>query len=46
MSTVSTASAPRRVLLRSGVREEDFDPFLERIMQQAEAAFAGWPLAA
>jgi hypothetical protein len=28
------------------VRAEDFEPFLERIMKQAEASFADWPLAA
>jgi type I restriction enzyme R subunit len=30
-------AAVRRILRRRGVREEDFDAFLERIMQQAEA---------
>src|SRR5262249_6222361 len=39
-------AAVRRVLRRRGVREEDFDPFLERIMQQAEAIYADWPQAA
>ena len=36
----------RRVLRRQGVREEDFDPFIERIMEQAEAIYANWPEAA
>jgi type I restriction enzyme R subunit len=39
-------AAVRRVLRRRGLREEDFDPFLERIMQQAEAIYADWPQAA
>src|SRR5262249_7647928 len=37
-------AAVRRVLRRRGIREEDFDPLLERIMQQAEAIYADWPL--
>jgi type I restriction enzyme, R subunit len=32
--------AVRRVLRRRGVKEEDFEPFLIRIMQQAEALYA------
>jgi type I restriction enzyme, R subunit len=39
-------AAVRRVLRRQGVREEDFDPFLEQILQQAEALYAKWPIAA
>jgi hypothetical protein len=39
-------AAVRRVLRRRGVRKEDFDPFLQWIMQQAEAIYADWPLAA
>lgn len=33
-------AAVRRVLRRRGVKEEDFEPFLFRIMQQAEALYA------
>ena len=39
-------AAVRRVLHRRGVREADFDPFIERFMQQAEAQYADWPLVA
>lgn len=39
-------AAVRRVLRRRNVKEEDFDPFLDRIIQQAEALYADWPLAA
>lgn len=39
-------SAVRRVLRRRGVKEEHFEIFLERIMEQAEAMYALWPLAA
>ncbi len=39
-------AAVRRVLRRRGVRQEDFEPFLSRIIQQAEALFADWPFAA
>jgi type I restriction enzyme R subunit len=39
-------SAVRRVLRRRNVREEDFDVFVEHIMTQAEALYAGWPVAA
>jgi len=39
-------AAVRRVLRRRGVRETDFDPFIERFMQQAEAQYADWPLVA
>ena len=31
---------------RRNVREEDFDPFIDRIMAQAEAIYAEWPDAA
>jgi hypothetical protein len=39
-------AAVRRVLRRKGVREEHFDVFLDRIMEQAEAIYALWALAA
>jgi len=39
-------AAVRRVLRRRDVREADFDPFIERFMQQAEAQYADWPLVA
>lgn len=36
----------RRVLRQGGVKAEDLDQFLERIMGQAEALYAEWPMAA
>jgi len=39
-------SAIRRVLRKRGVREEDFDPFVDGILTQARATFADWPRAA
>jgi hypothetical protein len=36
----------KRVLRRPGVSEEHFDVFIERIMEQAEAIYARWPIAA
>jgi type I restriction enzyme R subunit len=39
-------AAVRRVLRKRNVREEDFEPFLERIIKQAEALYANWPTAA
>jgi type I restriction enzyme R subunit len=39
-------AAVKRVLRRRGVREEHFDAFLDEIMEQAEAIYALWPLAA
>jgi type I restriction enzyme, R subunit len=39
-------AAVRRVLRCKGVKVQDFEPFLERIMKQAEASFGEWPLAA
>jgi len=39
-------AAVRRVLNRKGVKAEDFEPFLERFMAQAQALYAEWPLAA
>ena len=38
--------AVRRVLRARGVRAEDFDPLMASIMAQAEALYAGWPVAA
>jgi hypothetical protein len=34
------------VLLTKGVRNDDFDRFVERIMEQAEALYRDWPVAA
>lgn len=39
-------AAVRRVLRRRGVREADFEPFIARFIQQAEAQYAEWPLVA
>jgi type I restriction enzyme R subunit len=40
------STAVKRVLRRNDVREEDFDPFIHRFMEQAQALYADWPLAA
>ena len=39
-------SAVRRVLRAREVRREDFDYLIERVMEQAVALYASWPLAA
>lgn len=39
-------AAVKRVLRRREVREEDFDVFLDKIIEQAQATFADWPSAA
>jgi len=39
-------AAVKRVLRRREVRADDFDPLVERIMEQAEALYADWPVAA
>ncbi len=39
-------AAVKRVLRKRGVKEEHYDIFVERIMEQAEAIYAEWPLAA
>jgi type I restriction enzyme R subunit len=39
-------SAVRRVLRRRDVREQDFEAFIARFMEQAEAQYAEWPLVA
>jgi type I restriction enzyme, R subunit len=39
-------SAVRRVLRRRNVREEDFEPFIDQIMAQAETTYSDWPRAA
>ena len=39
-------AAMKRVLLKRGVREADFELFIARFMQQAEAQYAEWPLVA
>ena len=38
-------AAVKRVLRRRGVREADFEPFIARLMQQAESQYAEWPFA-
>ena len=39
-------AAVKRVLRKREVRAEDFDPLVERIMEQAEALYANWSVAA
>lgn len=39
-------AAVRRVLRMREVRREDFDYVIERIMEQAAALYAHWPVAA
>jgi type I restriction enzyme R subunit len=39
-------AAVRRVLRRKNVKAEDFEPFMEKFMAQAQAMYAEWPLAA
>ena len=39
-------AAVKRVLKRRNVRTEDFEPFINKIIAQAEALFRDWPLAA
>jgi type I restriction enzyme R subunit len=39
-------SAVKRVLRQRGVKAEDFEPFVLRLMAQAEALYADWPLVA
>jgi type I restriction enzyme R subunit len=39
-------AAVKRVLRRRSVREADFEPFIARFMEQAEAQYAEWPLVA
>ena len=39
-------AAVKRVLMKRGVKAEDFDPLLTAVMAQAEATFARWPVAA
>ena len=39
-------AAVKRVLRKRGVRETDFEPFIARFIQQAEAQYAEWPLVA
>ena len=39
-------AAVKRVLRKRGVREADFEPFIARFIQQAEAQYAEWPLVA
>lgn len=35
-------AAVKRVLRKRGVRETDFEPFIARFMEQAEAQYAEW----
>jgi type I restriction enzyme R subunit len=37
-------AAVKRVLRRREVKEQDFEPFVDRLLQQAEALFADWPM--
>jgi type I restriction enzyme R subunit len=39
-------AAVKRVLARKGVKEADFEPFLQRFMEQAEVLYENWPVAA
>ena len=39
----SIRSAVRRVLMRKGVKKEDFDLIIARIMEHAQAVYADWP---
>jgi hypothetical protein len=39
-------TAVRRLLRRRNVKADDFEPFMEKFMAQAEALYAEWPLAA
>jgi type I restriction enzyme, R subunit len=40
------STAVKRVSRRRDVREEDFEPVIHRFMEQAQALYADWPLAA
>lgn len=42
----AVSTAVKRVLRRRDVREEDFEPFIHKFMEQAQALYADWPLAA
>ncbi|UQA58584.1 type I restriction endonuclease subunit R [Polyangium aurulentum] len=39
-------AAVKRVLRRKNVKSDDFEPFIDKFMAQAEALYAEWPLAA
>ncbi|MCP4602385.1 MAG: type I restriction endonuclease subunit R [Proteobacteria bacterium] len=39
-------AAAKRALRKRGVKKEDFDPLLEKLMQQAEALWKEWPVVA
>ena len=39
-------AAMKRVLRKREVRQADFEPFIARFIQQAEAQFPEWPLVA
>jgi len=39
-------TAVKRVLRSKDIKAADFDPFVSSIMEQAEALWAGWPVAA
>ena len=39
-------AAVRRALRRKGVKTEDLEPLLLKVMEQAEALYADWPIAA
>ena len=42
----SVAASVKRVLRRRGVKQEHFQFILTRVMEQAEARFADWPMVA
>lgn len=39
-------AAVKLILRKRNIRQEDFDPIIARVMKQAEALYADWPLAA
>lgn len=39
-------AAVRRTLARKNVKQEDLEPFIQKFIEQTEALFADWPLAA
>ena len=39
-------AAVKVVLRKQGVKPQDFDPIVSRVMEQAEALYADWPQAA
>lgn len=39
-------AAVKRVLARKGIKDEDFEPFLRRFIEQAEVLYENWPMVA